>query len=78
MAKPSPDNDPQEKNTWQQLARYSQLAFVFPAAIVVGLILGSLLDRWLHTTWFYLVGLILSIIAGFIELIREAASASKE
>jgi F0F1-type ATP synthase assembly protein I len=77
MAKPGPDNS-QEKNTWQQLARYSQLAFVFPAAIVVGLVIGTLLDRWLHTTWLYLAGLILGIIAGFIELIREAASASKE
>ena len=77
MAKPGSD-DSQEKNTWQQVARYSQLAFVFPAAIVVGLVLGSLMDRWLHTTWLYLAGLILGIIAGFIELIREAASASKE
>ena len=78
MAKPGPDNDPHEKNTWQQVARDSQLAFVFPAAIVVGLVLGSLLDRWLHTTWLYLAGLILGIMAGFIELIREAAAASKE
>ena len=78
MAKSGPDNDSQEKNTWQQVARYSQLAFVFPAAIVVGLVLGSLMDRWLHTTWLYLAGLILGIIAGFVELLREAASASKE
>ena len=28
------------------------------------------LDRWLHTTWLYLAGLILGIIAGFVELIR--------
>ncbi len=77
MGKPNPDDDPPEKNSWLQFARYSQLAFVFPAAIVVGLVVGTLLDRWLHTTWFYLVGLILGIIAGFIELIREAASATK-
>jgi F0F1-type ATP synthase assembly protein I len=77
MGKPGSDNS-QEKNTWLQVARYSQLAFVFPAAIVVGLVIGTVLDRWLHTTWLYLAGLILGIIAGFIELIREAASASKE
>jgi F0F1-type ATP synthase assembly protein I len=52
------------------LARYSQLAFVLPAATFVGYIIGWLLDRWLHTTWLYLAGLIVGIIAGFVELIR--------
>jgi F0F1-type ATP synthase assembly protein I len=78
MAAPGSDNDPENKNTWLQFAKYSQLAFVFPAAIVVGLGLGTLLDRWLHTTWLYMAGLILGIIAGFVELIREAASASQQ
>lgn len=78
MGKPDSGNDPESKNSWLQLARYSQLAFVFPAAIVVGLVIGTLLDRWLHTTWLYLAGLILGIIAGFVELIREAAAASKQ
>jgi len=78
MGKPNPDNGSPDKSSWQQLARYSQLAFVFPAAIVAGLVAGTLLDRWLHTTWLYLAGLILGIIAGFVELIREAASATKE
>jgi F0F1-type ATP synthase assembly protein I len=76
MTKLSPGNG--DKNLWLQLAQYSQLAFIFPAAIVVGLVFGTLLDRWLHTTWLYLAGLILGIIAGFVELIREAAAASKQ
>jgi len=63
-----------ERNAWVQLAKYSQLAFVFPAATVVGWLLGAALDRWLHTTWLYLVGLILGIVAGFVELIRAALS----
>jgi F0F1-type ATP synthase assembly protein I len=29
------------------------------------------LDRWLHTTWLYLAGLIVGIAAGFVELIRS-------
>jgi F0F1-type ATP synthase assembly protein I len=79
MGKPDSDNkSPEDKSTWFQLARYSQLAFVFPAAIVVGLVIGTLFDHWLHTTWLYLAGLILGIIAGFVELIREAALASKQ
>lgn len=62
-----------------QLANYSQLAFIFPAATVVGWLIGAALDRWLHTNWLYLAGLILGIIAGFVELIRlVTASESKE
>jgi ATP synthase protein I len=71
------NDDSNEKSTWVQLAKYSQLAFIFPAATVAGWLLGAGLDRWLHTTWLYLVGLILGIVAGFVELIRAAMSDSK-
>jgi F0F1-type ATP synthase assembly protein I len=75
---PSPNDDADEKkSTWVQLANYSQLAFIFPAATMVGWLIGAGLDRWLHTSWLYLVGLILGIIAGFAELIRAAMSDSK-
>lgn len=57
-------------NFFVTLARYSQLAFVLPAATFVGWIVGVLLDKWLHTSWLYLAGLIFGIVAGFIELIR--------
>jgi len=63
-----------KKNVWVQLANYSQLAFIFPAATVAGWLVGLALDHWLHTTWLYLVGLILGIIAGFAELIRTVTS----
>ena len=43
------------------------------AATVIGWLIGSALDRWLHTTWLYIVGLVLGIVAGFVELIRIAA-----
>jgi F0F1-type ATP synthase assembly protein I len=75
---PSPNDDSAEKkSTWVQLANYSQLAFIFPAATMVGWLIGAALDRWLHTSWLYLAGLILGIIAGFAELIRTAMSDSK-
>jgi F0F1-type ATP synthase assembly protein I len=32
-----------------------------------------LLDRWLHTSWLYLAGLLVGIVAGFIEVIRVAS-----
>ena len=67
---------PENKNTWVQLARYSQLALVLPAATFVGWLVGVALDKWLHTSWLYLVGLILGIVAGFVELIRTVTSNS--
>jgi len=66
-------NSDQKKRFFLQLARYSQLAFIFPAALVVGWLVGAALDRWLHTSWLYLAGLILGIVAGFVELIRTAS-----
>jgi ATP synthase protein I len=71
-----PDSE-KKKSPWVQVARYSQLAFIFPAALVVGWLLGSALDRWLHTTWLYLAGILLGIAAGFIELIRTVLHDSK-
>lgn len=70
-----PDNNSSgKKNPLVQLAKYSQLAFIFPAATVAGWLLGLALDHWLHTTWLYLAGLILGIAAGFVELIRVVSS----
>jgi ATP synthase protein I len=66
---PSDDNN-SEKNVWVQLARYSQLAFVLPACTVAGWLIGLALDHYLHKTWLYLLGLILGIVAGFVELVR--------
>ena len=75
---PTPDNDSSEKRSFVvTLARYSQLAFVLPAATFAGWVVGALLDKWLHTTWLYLLGLILGIAAGFVELIRTALRAEK-
>jgi ATP synthase protein I len=72
MMSPTPPDDPsnQKKTFWLQFARYSQLAFVLPGALVVGWLIGAALDRWLHTTWIYLAGIFLGIAAGFVELIR--------
>ena len=77
MPEDSPER--QKRSLILQLANYSQLAFIFPAATVVGWLIGEGLDRWLHTSWLYLVGLILGILAGFVELIRLVTSSeSKE
>jgi len=69
-----PDNQPDDKRFWAQFASYSELAFIFPAATAAGWLIGLALDHWLHTTWLYLAGLILGIIAGFVNLIRLVSS----
>ena len=71
-----PENSQEKKkaNGWVQIARYSELAVIFPAATVVGWLGGVALDHWLHTHWLYLVGLILGIVAGFVQLIRMVSS----
>ena len=72
----SPDSG--NRSFWVAIARYSQLAFVLPAATFAGWVLGALVDRWLHTTWVYLLGLGLGIVAGFVELIRTVTRTEKE
>ena len=64
-------------NGWGQMANYAQLAIMLPAATLVGWLIGAALDHWLHTTWLYIVGLLLGIIAGFVELIRAVMKDSK-
>jgi len=59
------------------MASYAQLAMVFPAATVVGWLIGTGLDHWLHTSWLYIVGLLLGIVAGFVELIRTVVKDNK-
>jgi ATP synthase protein I len=67
MSSDDPDRKESAAVIW---ARYSQLAFILPAAVVIGLLLGKLLDYWLHTHWLFLVGIIVGAIAGFVDIIR--------
>lgn len=67
---PEPPQEPKDKNVWVQMANYAQLGFIFPAATLLGWLIGVGLDRWFHTTWLYIPGLILGIVAGFVDLIR--------
>jgi F0F1-type ATP synthase assembly protein I len=75
---PRDDDPPAKKSMLVQLANYSQLAFTLPAATVAGWLIGLALDHWLRTTWLYLAGLILGIVAGFVELIRTVTSSDSK
>ena len=54
------------------------MGLILPASVVVGLLIGSALDRWLKTSWISLAGLLVGCIAGFAEMIRIIMKASKE
>jgi len=58
-------------------ARYSEIAFIIPAAVVVGLLLGKLLDYWLHTHWLFLAGIIFGAVVGFVQMIRMVTRAKE-
>ncbi len=54
-----------------QVAFYSSLGFILPAAALVGFGLGWLLDRWLHTAPIF--ALILGLVgagAGVVEILQ--------
>lgn len=59
------------RSVWVAVGRYTSLAFVLPACVLVGYLIGHLLDRLFGTSFFYIVFLLVGIAAGFIELIRE-------
>jgi ATP synthase protein I len=69
------DDDSQDVNRKSGIAYAA--AFSLFAAVVSGLILGWLLDRWLGTRpWLLVVGLILGSAAGFYQFVRATSKLS--
>jgi len=63
---------PKGQNPWRQLGFVLSIAFVFPAAIVVGYTVGWWIDNKLGTSpWVSLVGLALGLWAAFRDLLRQ-------
>lgn len=56
---------------FSQFAKYYGLAFLIPCSILVGYGMGYVLDKFFGTTYLKLVFLLLGIVSGMIELIRE-------
>ena len=65
-------------NTFVQAESLLQIAFVLPAAVLIGWGAGALLDKWLHTHWIYIVGLLFGSAAGLMEVMRQAMRAGNE
>jgi ATP synthase protein I len=67
--------DPQDSNRKGGIAYAA--AFSLFGAVVSGLLLGWLLDRWLGTKpWLLVAGVTLGSIAGFYEFIRATSKLS--
>lgn len=60
-----------DENPMVMLGRYLSLAFLLPLCAAVGYGMGYALDRAFGTTKLYIVFLLLGIVAGFVQLIRE-------
>ena len=70
-----PEENKEEINRKSGLAYAA--AFSLFAAVVSGMILGWLLDRWLGTRpWLLVAGIILGSAAGFYEFIRSSSKLS--
>jgi ATP synthase protein I len=73
-----PEPPPREKNIWVKAGEYSSLAFILPSSTFVGYAIGYLLDKWLGTTYLYIVFLLLGIVGGFVQVVRKANASMKE
>jgi F0F1-type ATP synthase assembly protein I len=60
-----------ERSFMAMVSEYTALAFLLPASTFVGYVIGYLLDKAFGTRFLYLVFLIIGIISGFVQLIRQ-------
>ena len=70
--------DPRKPNPLVAAARYSEIGFIIPAAILLGYGAGRLLDYWLHTHWLFIAGVIFGAVVGFVQMIRMASAAAQD
>ncbi len=61
----------QKKSFARMVGEYSNLAFILPASIFVGYAIGYGLDKFFGTHFWYIVWLLIGIVAGMKELIRK-------
>lgn len=62
----------ERSQVWRQFAEYSGLAIAMPVATVIGYLAGRWIDDAAGTSFFWLIGLLLGIAAGFLQLVRKA------
>ena len=73
-----PERSPEKPSPIVSLARFSEIGFILPAAVVLGFGCGKLLDYWLGTRWIFIAGVIFGAVAGFADMIRRAMGAARD
>lgn len=54
-----------------------QIALTLPISVVLGWAIGDYLDHKLHQSWISIVGLLIGVIAGFVQVVRVANRANR-
>lgn len=54
-----------------------QIALALPLSTIIGWALGDFLDHKLHQSWIAVVGLLLGVVAGFVQVVRLANQANR-
>lgn len=67
-----------KRRSLQQLNLALSVGMVFPVSIVIGYVIGYLLDRWLGTTWLKILFLLFGIAAGFVSFIRMVSQVGND
>jgi F0F1-type ATP synthase assembly protein I len=76
---PKPSDNSADRRIWMRMvSEYTGLAMLLPVSTFVGYAIGYLLDKAFGTTFLYLVFLILGIISGLAQLIRQVQKDTKE
>ncbi len=70
-----PSPKPDKSFIW--LGKYLSMALTLPASVAAGYILGSVADRWLHFPFLRVIGIILGMAAGLMQIFRELSRESK-
>ena len=60
-----------QNNRWLQVGEYTSLAMLLPSCILAGYLLGTFLDHQFHTGYLKIVFLLLGMVAGMVQLIRQ-------
>ena len=64
---------------FRKLAELSSIGLMLPSSIIVGLLIGYFLDRWLGTKpWLLLAFTVLGVISGLLSLFRALKKYDRE
>ncbi len=81
--RPIPESKPPEKDSgafrsYVDAEKLIQIAFVLPATVFIGWVLGWWADSHLHQSWIEIAGAVFGCISGLTYMIRTALDAEKK